>query len=547
MNKSFTYPCGCSFKVLEEREDGQHRIDVNFTLENIPLDCARTWKMFSDGNVKGIFQLENQGRICKEVKPENISQLSAICAIIRPGCSEAMRDGKSITQHYIDRKNGVEEVEYFHPALEHILEDTFGEMIYQEQAMRVAQDIAGFDMQQADILRKAIGKKNPQLMAEVKTEFLEGCDSQDIVNKEEAEEIFSWIEKSQRYSFNKSHSVSYATNAYLTAYSKAHFPRGFITSYLNFAHEKPKPFIETYQLIQNARSMNIDVQLPSLERMNTHFVLENRIIYFGLSDIKSIGEKVVGRIQREASKVGKPVADWSWVDFLVLFSQSVPSTAIKNMISTGAVTTGKLSRTNRLYEYDVYTQLTEREHKAVVKKHLAAPYKSLEDILADMLEGETGRNHMISSDKRATKIQGLLKSLKNPSHTMEDSPSWISSAEERLLGISITYSAVDACDIGAANCNCQEFVAGFNGRGGVIMLPAKIDSVKEIKTKSGQNPGRKMGFLSVSDTSGSCEIVVFPDPWEQYSGFLCEDNTVMLTGKRGRENNSLIAEKIWQL
>ena len=134
---------------------------------------------------------------------------------------EAIVDGKSLTNHYIDRKHGREPVEYFHPALEQSLKETFGILVYQEQSMQIAQEIAGFNLQEADILRKAIGKKKTDVMAQVKTSFLQKAEEKGIVTKEQAEEIFSWIEKSQRYSFNKSHAVSYAFNAYLSAYAKA--------------------------------------------------------------------------------------------------------------------------------------------------------------------------------------------------------------------------------------------------------------------------------------------------------------------------------------
>jgi DNA polymerase-3 subunit alpha len=172
---------------------------------------------------------------------------------------EAIREGKSVTNHYIDKKNGMESIDYFHPSLESSLKTTYGEMIYQEQAMQIARDIAGFNLQEADMLRKAIGKKKPEEMAKVKKTFIEGSKNQNIVSSDQAEEIFGWIEKSQRYSFNKSHSISYAINAYLSAYTKAHFPKVFFASYLRFAKDKIDPKAEIKELVQNAREMDIEV------------------------------------------------------------------------------------------------------------------------------------------------------------------------------------------------------------------------------------------------------------------------------------------------
>jgi len=227
MNKKFQYRCGCSFGYKEQ--DNKKQIFFEPNIDNINLECSKTWDLISEGNTKGIFQLESRlGRsIAKKLKPENIEQLSALISILRPGTLEAIRDGKSVTNHYIDKKNGAESVDYYHPSLKPILNSTYGEMIYQEQAMEIAKIIAGFNLQEADMLRKAIGKKKPEEMAKIKNKFLKGCASLNIVQQNEAEEIFGWIEKSQRYSFNKSHSISYAMNAYLSAYTKAHFPRIF--------------------------------------------------------------------------------------------------------------------------------------------------------------------------------------------------------------------------------------------------------------------------------------------------------------------------------
>ncbi len=150
MTKKYQYPCGCSFE-LNDNNGLVFDPDIN----SINLDCSRTWGLISDGNTKGCFQLESRlGRsIAKKLKPENIEQLSALIAVLRPGSLEAIRDGKSVTNHYIDKKNGQETLDNFHPVLEPILNSTYGEMIYQEQAMEIAKIVAGFNLREADMLR----------------------------------------------------------------------------------------------------------------------------------------------------------------------------------------------------------------------------------------------------------------------------------------------------------------------------------------------------------------------------------------------------------
>ena len=289
--KKFSYPCGCCFDILDLDGDSPKSIVFNPDIHNLNLDCSRTWSLIGDGNTKGCFQLESRlGRtMAKKLKPENIEQLSALISIMRPGCLEAIREGKSVSNHYIDRKNGLESIDYFHPSLKPILEPTYGEMIYQEQTMEIAKAIAGFDLQEADMLRKAIGKKKPEEMAKVKSKFIEGCSKSNIVNENQAEQIFGWIEKSQRYLFNKSHSVSYAINAYLSAYAKAHFPKVFFASYLRFAKDKIDPQAEIKELVQNASEMNINVNIPDIRLLNELFIIHNKEIYFDEKFVNSDG------------------------------------------------------------------------------------------------------------------------------------------------------------------------------------------------------------------------------------------------------------------
>ena len=149
-NKYLTFSCGCKFPL---GENNSVLFDTDVSALN--MGCSKTWDLISEGNTKGCFQLESRlgQSMSKKLKPSNIEQLSGLISILRPGCLEAYRDGKSVSNHYIDKKNNLEGIDYFHPSLEDILQPTYGEMIYQEQAMRITQKIAGFDLQEADMLR----------------------------------------------------------------------------------------------------------------------------------------------------------------------------------------------------------------------------------------------------------------------------------------------------------------------------------------------------------------------------------------------------------
>ncbi|MEX0598342.1 MAG: hypothetical protein WD512_17775, partial [Candidatus Paceibacterota bacterium] len=473
MSKKFQYPCGCSFDIISgEREDMKLSFDPR--IETINLECYKTWDLISDGNTKGCFQLESRlGRsIAKKLKPSNIEELSALISILRPGCLEAIRDGKSVTNHYIDKKNGQETIDNFHPALEPILKTTYGEMIYQEQAMEIAKTIAGFDLQEADMLRKAIGKKKPEEMAKVKFKFLSGTKNLNLVTENEGEQIFGWIEKSQRYSFNKSHAVSYAINAYLSAYAKAHFPKIFFASYLRFAKDKIDPKAEIKELVQNASEMDITISTPDIRNLNRLFILKNNQIYFGLTDIKGFGNAVYEKLQQIISSKQIDIDSINWIQAALMILADINSTAAKSLIQSGALSFLKKTRNSMLFELSLINELTKKEIGTILTNIYF--YSNLEDAFIGLIKvGKLNKN-------RLTIVQNLINTLKKPPYALEDNPEWIADTEEETLGCSITCSKVDMYDISMTNTTCKEFKNSLNKDN--IILCGEVDNISVTKT-----------------------------------------------------------------
>ena len=530
--KSYSFSCGCSFKLLDEKTK---QIDFDPIHHDITLDCSKTWELLSDGNTKGCFQLESRlGKsMAKKLKPENIEQLSALISILRPGCLEAVRDGKSVSNHYIDKKNGEESVDYYHPALEECLKTTYGEMIYQEQAMNIAKKIAGFDLKEADNLRKAIGKKKPEEMAKLKKKFIKGAKKLDIVNKEEAEEIFGWIEKSQRYSFNKSHAVSYAYNAYLSAYTKAHFPKTFFASYLRFAKDKIDPKAEIKALVQNAMEMDITVSVPDIRNMNSLFIMKNQQIYFGLTDIKGFGKSVYEKLKNLIKEKEVNFDNIGWCELLCKVLLNINSTAAKALITSGGVDFIKNTRTSMLFDYSIASELTKKELE-FINNNLSSCNNLYECIYK--LHSE----HKLTS-RRKDKIAGLLNTMQNPPYSLEDSAEWISDAEETSLGCSITCSKVDMYDVSMTNCNCKEYKNTLLNE---VIICAEISSMSVTKTKSGKTPGAEMAFVSLSDSFGIIDSVIFfPETYKQYRNILFDNNVIIVKGSKSRNGDSLIVQK----
>jgi DNA polymerase-3 subunit alpha len=543
----YKFPCGCEIDITNsdiKPNDGLPGMKIDFY--NLPMDCPSTWGLIQSGHTKGVFQLEtNLGRKwAKELAPSNLTEMAALVSLMRPGCLRAIVEGKSMTQHYCDRKNKGDEVIYFHEALRPILEETYGVLTYQEQSMRIASDIAGFNLQEADILRKAIGKKKADIMAQVKGGFLEGCDQEEIISKEEAEEIFGWIQESQRYSFNKSHGVCYGDMGYWSAYVKAHFPLHFYTSWLYYSHEKQDPQEEMQLLISDARYFEVNVNPPSLAHLFQgdigHFALYNDAVYFGIGDIKKIGQALVDKIThnvREVEKLlGRTIDKWSWSDFLIHFSDKVSITAINGIVAAGATDYMGGSRQKKLHDYGAWKELTNKEREWIQEN---CSDTDLVKCMYQLIE-----NKPRLSIRRKEKIQDVITNLKHPPYSLKDTPHTIATKETELLGVPITCTKLDNCDTNSiVNTTCKEFLQGKSGN---LAIAVEITDAKEYIIKQGKMKGQKMMFISAEDSTASLDtITIFPRVLENNTPFLIKGATVLFVGQRDRQRNeSFIVDKI---
>jgi DNA polymerase-3 subunit alpha len=504
---------------------------------------TEVWDLICTGKTKGVFQLEsNLGRHwAKQLKPRNLSELAALISLIRPGCLKAYVDGKSMTQHYIDRKHAKDPVTYPHDALESILKETYGVLVYQEQSMMIAQKLAGFSLKEADSLRKAIGKKNAALMNEVKEQFIHGAERLNIVTKESAEEIFSWIEKSNRYAFNKSHAVSYAINAYWSAYCKKWKPLSFYKTYLNHAHRKPDSQKEIKELITDAKSNDIDVYPPRLDNLYTDFTIKNGKIFFGLNHIKNVGEAECKKIQE--IKYNHDITRYTWLDCLIniIHRYNLNKRSVIALISAGAFN-GKYNLEHRkkmLYEYDSWKLLSNREQDHIANNY--AGKKSLHDCIIDLL------STLKIVQSRQQIVLDISNSLKNPMYNLEDSIVTIAEEESKYFGCSLTCNKTDASDQFLAANMCKDISNGLiTGKANIVV---SINSVRQYKTKKGKNPGQIMAFLCAEDSSGMLDsITIFPETYSEYKDLLTEGNTVYINGEISKkENTSLIVNKVTQV
>lgn len=521
--------------------------------QEIDYDCELTWSLFEEGKTKGVFQLEsNLGKSwSKKLKPSNMEELSALIALIRPGCLKAISDGKSMTQRYVDRKRGIEEVTYLHEALEEILRPTYGVLVYQEQSMRIAQKIAGFNLQEADLLRKAIGKKKASLMAEVKESFLEGSANEGIVSSDIAEEIFSWIEKSSRYSFNKSHAVAYAMCSYWSAFYKAHHTKEFFLSYLYYANEKQDPHEEIYELVSEAKLFDIETKTPNICNFSNKFSYKKDSIYFGVKDIKSLtgktGDKVVEAVKELEGDLSKTANNFFWIEVLLYLSSKINSTAFKALASIGFFRGFKdrVTRNQALYEYEIYRTLTKAEARWLSENYPQKRWKSFIDALVDLAPTKKEGGGTSKLDRKHI-VENEIQLLRNPPYDLSDDPSWVIDQETRLLGCPVSLSKIDAADTSSANTTCKEIVNGKQGKNLCVAVNAK--RVSEYKINKGKSKGRTMCFLTVEDDSCSMDnVVVFPDARDKFKYIIYEGNNLVLCGSVRSNDNSFIVDSIYEI
>ena len=514
-----------------------------FDLNN--FEDRGVWDLICEGRTKGVFQLESQlGRSwAKKVKPTNINDLAALISLIRPGCLKAVTDGKSMTQHYCDRKSNKDPITYPDSSLEDILSETYGVLVYQEQSMKIAQKLANFDLKEADALRKAIGKKKAGLMEKVKTKFLSGSEEVGLVTKEVAEEIFSWIEKSNRYAFNKSHAVSYAINAYWSAYCKHHKTVPFYVSYLNHSDRKPDSQKEIKELIIDAKFSDIEVYPPRLKHLYTEFTHVGDKIYFGINHIKNVGHKECEKIEEISSSAD--ISKYGWMDVLtkVIHKGRLNKRAVIALISVGAFTgeNNTVDREQMLYEFDSWKDLTAREQEHIVNIGEYSEYKTLSSCIEYMI------NNMKINSRRLGTVVDIKQMLDNPPHELKDNIPLIAQNEEKYMSCALTCSKTDGFDMNFSTSLCKDIAKGSIT--GKVRLAAQINTVRPYKTKRGKNPGQLMAFLSIEDSSGSLEsVTIFPDSYDKYKDLLVENNTVLIVGEISKkEKTSVIVNKVSQI
>ncbi len=477
-----------------------YKTDIN--LQEIPLDDKDTYTLLQKGDTTGVFQLESAGmkRYLRELKPTVFDDIIAMVALYRPGPMQFIDD-------FIKRKHGEREITYFHPKMEDALKSTYGVLVYQEQVMQLSKDLSGFTGGEADTLRKAIGKKNVEMMNKMKTRFIDGAAEISGADKNEMEKFWKQLEDFAAYCFNKSHAACYGLIAYWTAYLKAHFPEAFMAALMT----SDQGDLERLAIEMNeCKHMGITVLSPDVNESFVEFAVvpDKKEIRFGMAAIKGVGTAVVEEILR-ARGDGKFK---SVEDFAKRASTSkVNKKAWESLIKTGAFDT-LADRSDLLFNLETIQAFASKLQKEALSGQ------------TDLFGGLS--DSTVLAQPSVAMIDAPVK------HTDKERLTW----ERELLGLYISAHPLDNYDayFNEQTVPMSELSTDIDGK--ALTVGGLISSVRSIVTKSGS----KMAFVKIEDKTSEIEIIVFPSIYEVVGGQLLQDSVIRVSGKvnaRDRDGN----------
>ena len=495
--------------IGEALENIWKRHNLRINIEDIPIDDSATYEMLSQGETTGTFQLESTGMrsVLRELMPNKFEDIIAVVALYRPGPMEQI-------PIFVQSKHGRKEIKYAHPVLEPVLNETYGVIVYQEQIMEIAARMAGFTLGQADLLRRAIGKKKKDILDEQQERFVEGCLNNGY-SKDLAIEIYDLIMKFASYGFNKSHAAAYALIAYQTAYLKANYPVEYMAALMTtYCANSDK--VALY--IADCRRIGIEVLPPDINESEIHFtVVSEKRTRFGLAAVKNVG---IGAIES-----------------IIIARNEKPFISLRDFCSRVDLRACNRKVLESLVKCGAFDSLG--GHRA---QYLAA----FDDMLAQgqsvQRERENGQISMFSFMDSSLQEEMLTDNL-NDIEPFSDKERL--SMEKEMLGLYISGHPLEPyreiLDNMTKVTRCVELAdAGDNHHvtvGGIIV------AVRKFYTKK----NKQMAFVRLEDLTGSVELVVFPDLFERQSNLLEEDNLILVEGRtdlKEEEDVKIITESI---
>ncbi|MFA9497712.1 MAG: DNA polymerase III subunit alpha [Deltaproteobacteria bacterium] len=468
-------------------------------LSNLDFNDPATYRLLASGETTGVFQLESSGMkdLLVRLKPESFDEIIALVALYRPGPLDS-----GMVDDFVVRKHGKKKVEYLVPQLEPILKETYGVIVYQEQVMKIAGELANYSMAEADDLRKAMGKKIPEIMAMHRERFMQGAIDNGIP-ADKAGKIFYFMEKFGGYGFNKSHSAAYAMIAYQTAFLKAHFPVEFVASLLTSEMHSTDGVVK---YIAECRSQGIEVLPPDINESDKAFTVIGSKIRFGLAAVKNVGENAIESIVA-ARNDGKFSSQFEFCERVDL--KKVNKRVIEGLIKCGAFDSTEAFRSRMMASLEDCVDYGQR-----LQKEKADPQISLFDLKADQ----------------------FAINLPNMSEIDEWDEKQLLAFEKESLGFYITgHPLSEYEDILEKFANTNSSTLKEQNDGDAVRIGGMIRSTKIIKTKKGD----LMAFVTLEDLHGSVEIIVFSTLYAKVYDLLTDDSAILVRGHLQKDENSV--------
>jgi len=464
-------------------------------LDTLPENDIKTFNLIGRGDLEGIFQLESSGmkQVVKDFKPNSLEDISSILALYRPGPLDA-----GLIPKFIKRKNGSEKIDFPHPFIESILTETYGIMVYQEQIMKIAQELAGYSLGDADLLRRAMGKKKVSEMVKHRGIFIEGSIKKGV-DKKIANDLFDQMVLFAEYCFNKSHSTAYGAVTYQTAFLKAHFPVAYMAALLS-VNSGSTDKMQRY--ISNCYSMGIEVISPSINLSGYDFTIKNEQILFGLSAIKNLGDSAIKNIIDNRNKYGAFKSLSDLCDRLPV--NILNKRNLESLIHCGALDefSKNKNRAQLLADLEYVTEWAASRNRDRI----------------------SGQGNLFDIDNNIDSLNiSLNKSSKVEDYTLIEKLR----LEKQLLGFYLSDHPLKHLSKRArlvspiSISTLEEFKDKSK-----ISLVGMIPELRQITTKKGD----RMAIIQLEDLSGTCEAVVFPKTFLRLSEFLVTDTRLLVWG-----------------
>ncbi len=477
---------------------------VDLDIDKMPTDNQETYDLLIRGETAGVFQLESSGmrELVKKLKPDRFEDIIALVALYRPGPLQS-----GMVDTYCRCKHGEEEPSYSHPVMEEILTETYGMILYQEQAMQIAKDLAGFSLVEADRLRKAMGKKKKDLMDAYRKQFIDGSKKTHDINPKLAGEIFDLIDYFSGYGFNKSHSAAYALVTYQTAYLKALYPKEFMCALMTIENQNTDKIV---RYIQECEAMKIEVLPANINTSLSEFTVEGDKVRFGLCAVKGAGEKALEELvtsRKEVEEFSSLFHLCESVDTRVMNKQVLealikcgsmdsfgkPRRQLFEAVPSALQLGGNLQRQRNSDQMNLFDEV-ETEDVAAASEHLYPDVSEWPD--PQKLKYEKESLGFYYSGHPLQKWNHYIKMLGNLQ--LED------------LSPQVTRS---------------------------LLVGGMISAKRDLNIKKGRHQGRKMSILQLEDFSGHCSMICFPDTYQKYYNLLEIDKIVFIRGSMNKQKD----------